>query len=182
MLADQIVFAGGLKLIIRNWIPLIFVGFQILGGCGYQLQGAATLNEPTLEVPIFENRTIETGIEAQVTERFLEQLRQMPGWKVVLPGKGRYILKGTVLVFGSEVVGVDPREVANRMRAELILDVSLWDRSTGENLWREPALRNFSNYQVEQDILQSERNKFLAIGDIAEKLATRVRKRINNTW
>jgi hypothetical protein len=166
----------------RSWLVLLIVGCLMIGGCGYSLMRAAPPDESTVEVPVFENYTIETGIESVITDRILEELRRMPGWKVVTPGQGRYLLKGTVLDFSSEVISVSRRRIADRNRAEITVDVSFQDRATGKDLWRDPALRNFDDYRVGPDILQNERNKLGAIAKVARKFAVRIRNRIQNTW
>ena len=165
-----------------SWILLAVVGCLIIGGCGYSLKGASSPGESTIEVPVFDNRSIETGIEAVITDRILEELRSMPGWKVVPPGSGRYLLKGTIQDFSSEPIAVTDRRISSRERATITLDVSFRDRSSGEDLWRAPVLRNFFDYSVGPDILQNERNKLQAVARIADKFATRIRNRIQNTW
>lgn len=166
----------------RVWI-IFLIGWGLgVVGCGYRLQGASAPGA-TIEVPVFENRTIETGIEALVTDRVIEELRRTPGWRVVPPGQGRYVLTGTVVKFISDPHIVSSREhLAVEHRARLFLDVRLHDQRSGKVLWRERALRSFADYPVGSDILSNERGKRLAIARIAEELATRIRVHIQDTW
>lgn len=164
------------------WNMLLFLWCLAIPGCGYQLQGATAPGERTLEVHIFENRTIETGIESILTDRILEELRRMPGWKMVPPGEGRYELTGVLRDFTTEVISVSRKELADRQRATILIEVSFRDRVTGEDLWRAPLLDNFANYGVSNDVIQNERNKLGAVSEIADKIATRIRNRIYDTW
>jgi outer membrane lipopolysaccharide assembly protein LptE/RlpB len=164
-------------------IVFVIVGMLSLvtAGCGYRFQGA-TLPDPTIEVPLFENNTIETGIETLVTERVLSELRRTPGWRIVPPGHGRYILRGEIRTFVSDPQTLTRRHLAVENRARMILRVSLRDRVKDTTLWTEQSFRSFSDYPLTGDILANEREKLAAIARIADKLATRIRVRIQDTW
>ncbi len=166
----------------RVWM-MFLVGWALLSpGCGYRLQGASAPSGATIEVPVFENRTVETGIEALITEQLLAEMRKTPGWKVVPPGEGRYALKGTVIKFVAEPHFVSSRRLEAERRASLIMEVRLLDRSTNQEIWRERSLRTFVDYPVGPDILSNERQKQGAIARIAEILASRIREHIQDTW
>jgi hypothetical protein len=152
------------------------------GGCGYHFQGASGPGA-TIEVPIFVNHTVETGIEAQVTDRMIEELRRTPGWHVVGAGLGRYALEGVIAGFSTEPTVVSSAQhLAREMRADLHLEVTLRDRQEGRNLWAPVKLDSFADYQVGENVLENERNKLDAIERIAEELAQRVRVRLQDTW
>jgi hypothetical protein len=166
----------------RVWM-IFLMGWGLLSaGCGYRLQGATAPSEATVEVPIFENRTVETGIETLITEQLLSELRRTPGWRIVPPGEGRYALRGTVLKFISEPHFVSSRRLAVEHRASLVMEVRLLDRSTNQEIWREHGLRTFTDYTVGPDVLGNERQKQEAIARIAEILASRIRVHIQDTW
>jgi hypothetical protein len=173
---------GILNMYGLRWNMLLFLWCFAIHGCGYHLQGATAPGERTLEIHIFENRTVETGIESILTDRILEELRRMPGWKMVPPGEGRYELTGVLRDFTTEVISVSEKQLADRQRATIFIEVSLRDRVTGEKLWRTPLMNNFANYRISDDVLQNERNKLGAVSEIADKLATRIRNRIYDIW
>lgn len=151
-------------------------------GCGYNFQGAKAPEGAFLEVPVFLNKTVETGIEALFTEQFISEMRKAPGWKVVEPGQGRYLLKGSILSFVSEPHAVSLRKLAVEHRATIVLDVSLVEKSSGKELWRDRNLRSFADYPVGPDVLAAERAKREAIARIAQEMASRLRTRVQDTW
>jgi hypothetical protein len=163
----------------RGWLVVMSLW---LASCGYRLGGSA-LPGTTISVPLFENRTIETGIESIVTEAVLAELRRAPGIRVVPPGEGRYVLHGRILGFDSDPHLVSPStHMAEEHRARLILWVALRDRQTGKDLWIEPRLSAFTDYPLTSDILANERAKRVAIARIASELASRIRNRVQDTW
>ncbi|HYB20361.1 MAG TPA: hypothetical protein VEH09_05505, partial [Thermodesulfobacteriota bacterium] len=55
---------------------LILLGCLLLTACGYHLRGRETNLPPevhSVAIPIFGNRTIETGVESLVTEGLVEK-------------------------------------------------------------------------------------------------------------
>ena len=150
-------------------------------GCGYHLQTAAA-PDATIEVPVFENHTIETGIETILTERILEELYRSPGWKVVPPGHGRYVLDGTITDFVSDPLIISERRLADTHRATVVIDVRFRDKLKGLELWRVSSFSAFEDYFLSERILESERQKRNAVKSIAEEFATRIRVRIQDTW
>jgi len=151
-------------------------------GCGYTFQGARAPEGASLEIPVFINKTVETGIETIFTEQLISEMRKTPGWKIVEPGQGRYLLKATILSFISEPHAVSVRKLAVEHRATMVLDVSFVEKSTGKELWRDKNLRTFADYPVGSDVLAAERAKREAIARIALETASRIRTRVQDTW
>jgi hypothetical protein len=154
----------------------------LVWGCGYSFQGARAPEGAILEIPIFENKTVETGIEAIFTEEFISEMRKTPGWKIVEPGQGRYLIRGTIMRFVSEPHAVSARNLAVEHRATMVLDVSFREKSSGKELWRDKNLRTFADYPVGRDVLAAERAKREAIARIAQEMASRIRARVQDTW
>lgn len=151
-------------------------------GCGYTFQGARAPEGAFLEIPVFVNKTVETGIETFFTEELISEMRKAPGWKIVEPGQGRYLLKGSIISFVSEPHAVSVRKLAVEHRATMVLDVSFVEKSSGKELWRDKNLRTFADYPVGSDVLAAERAKREAMGRIAQEMASRIRTRVQDTW
>lgn len=169
--------------------PRILLGAAVILGlslmapaCGYRFQGATPPQDATIEIPVLENKTVETGIETILTDFLISEMRKAPGWKVVEPGQGRYILKGSIVKFVSEPHAISPQHLAVEHRATLVVDISLRERGTGKELWRDRKLTSFADYPVGPDILASERAKREAISKVAKEFASRVRVRVQDTW
>lgn len=165
---------------LRRVVPALVM--LVLWGCGYGFQGARAPEGAFLEIPVFVNKTVETGIETIFTQELISEMRKTPGWKIVEPGQGRYLLKGTILSFVSEPHAVSVRKLAVEHRATMVLDVSFVEKSSGKELWRDRNLRTFVDYPVGADVLGAERAKREAIGRIAQEMASRIRTRVQDTW
>lgn len=165
---------------LRGVLPAL--GMLVIWGCGYSFQGAKAPEAAFLEIPVFVNKTVETGIETFFTQELISEMRKTPGWKIVEPGQGRYLLKGTILSFVSEPHAVSVRKLAVEHRATMILDVSFVEKSSGKELWRDRNLRTFADYPVGSDVLAAERAKREAIARIAQEMASRIRTRVQDTW
>lgn len=166
----------------RAVMAVLALGILLAWGCGYRFQGVMAPEEAILEIPVFENKTVETGIETILTERLISEMRRSPGWRIVEPGQGRYLIRGAILRFVSEPHAVSTRNLAVEHRATLVIDVSLREKATGRELWRDNNLRSFVDYPVGPDILAAERAKREAIAQIAQELASRIRVRVQDTW
>lgn len=166
----------------RTNIAVLALGILLAWGCGYRFQGATAPEEAVLEIPVFENKTVETGIETIITEKLISEMRKSPGWRIAEPGQGRYVIRGAILRFVSEPNAVSTRNLAVEHRATLVVDVSLRERATGRELWRDRNLRSFVDYPVGPDILAAERAKREAIAQIAQEMASRIRARVQDTW
>ncbi len=165
-------------------VRVVFAALAMLlaWGCGYTFQGAKAPEGALLEIPVFLNKSVETGIEAIFTDQLISEMRRTPGWKVVEPGQARYVLKGSILSFVSEPHAVSSRKLAVEHRATMVLDVRFVEKSSGKELWRDKNLRIFADYLVGPDVLASERAKKEAIVRIAQEAASRIRTRVQDTW
>lgn len=164
------------------YVEIILLGAMLtLYGCGYRFVGAVPKEGPVLKrvgVGFFQNRTTETGIEAAVTDLVIQELNSATILRVVRPGEGDLRLNGTIVEFRNEPRAYSRRNILVEYRATLTLDVSLLDSRTGRVLWHNRRLSGFEDYVCARDILNTERNKLLAIKAIAADLGERIRIRI----
>jgi hypothetical protein len=153
----------------------------VSGGCGYRFSSGAAPN-PSIEIPVLSNETVETAIESVVTESLIQEMRRAPQWRVVPPGRGRYLLSGVITRFYVRPVRVSPSHVAEENRAVLTLKVSLRDKETGRFIWRDVTLREYADYPLGAEVLSSERGRLDAVGRAAERLAKRIRRMVQDTF
>lgn len=159
----------------------IFVGFLFLAGCGYQLRGKET-NLPSgihsVAIPIFANRTDQTGIETEVTRALVEKFISTRRLSVRTRDSADSLLTGTVKSFSTFPVAVtSSTQLTTEYRATVTLEYSFQGQKDGKVLFRE-EISEWRNYPVVSDLNATEQNKREAIRRISLLLAERVHEQI----
>jgi len=163
----------------RSWRWAVLFSFLTAGACGYQLQGKGTPADPTIQtvaIPVFGNRTAQTGIESEVTralvDKFTSSRRITVGSQVMADA----LILGTVKSFFTTSVAVTTgTQVTTGYRAALTVEVTLQRRGDGKVFWKED-ITEWGNYPVVSDLAATENNKRDAIRRISERLAERIQE------
>jgi len=170
---------AGLK--VRSWRRLFFLLLLAAGGCGYQLQGKGTPSDPGIQavaIPLFGNRTAQTGIESEVTRALVEKFVSSRRIAVSSQGAADALLIGTVKSFATTSVAVTTgTQVTTGYRATLTVEVMLQGRGDGKVHWKE-EITEWRNYPVVSDLSATENYKREAIRLISERLAERIQERV----
>jgi outer membrane lipopolysaccharide assembly protein LptE/RlpB len=148
---------------------LILLGLFILTSCGYHLRGKETNLPPEIRsvaIPIFANRTLETGIETQVTEALVEKFISAKRLPVTTQSSADALLTVTTST-----------QVTTEYRATVVIEFTFKNQADGKILFRE-EMSDWRNYPVESDLNATEQNKKEAIRRISVLLADRVHELI----
>lgn len=139
--------------------PAVFVALlalALLPGCGYHIAGKAdTLPETirTIAIPTFSNATTEYKIEQYLTAAVAHEFIARTRYRVVdREDEADATLHGSIVNFFVYPVIFDPK--SNRATAINILtqvQVSLWDRQTGKQLYANPNFEARERYEVTTD-------------------------------
>lgn len=158
-----------------------FLAFLCLAGCGYQLRGKETNLPPDIHsvaIPIFANRTDQTGIETEVTRALVEKFISTKRLSVGPRDSADSLLTGTVISFSTYPVAVvSSTQITTEYRATVILEYNFQGRKDGKVLFRE-QISEWRNYPVVSDLNTTEQNKREAIRRISVLLAERVHEQI----
>jgi outer membrane lipopolysaccharide assembly protein LptE/RlpB len=159
----------------------VLLAFLAAAGCGYQLQGTGTPADPGIQavaIPIFGNRTAQTGIESEVTRALVEKFTSSRRIAVGSQSAADALLIGTVKSFSIHSVAVTTgTQVTTGYRATLTVEVMFQRRGDGKVLWKE-EITEWRNYPVAADLAATENNKREAIRSISERLAERIQERV----
>ncbi len=162
---------------MRKLIHLTVLGAFLLAGCGYQVRGRETNLSPEIRsvaIPIFANRTDETGIETDVTRALVEKFISTRRLPVATKDSADALLTGTVRSFATTPVAVtSSTQVSTEYRATLTLDFTFQGVKDGKVLYRE-QMSDWRNYPVVSDLNTTEQNKRDAIRAISVLLAERI--------
>jgi len=128
----------------------------------------------SVAIPIFGNRTIETGMESVVTEGLVEKFESSRRLPVTTSSAADALLTGTILTFTTFPVAVtSSNQFSTEYRATLTLEFTFKDQKTGKVLFRE-VMSDWRNYPVVQDLNATEQFKREAIRQISNLLAERM--------
>ena len=159
----------------------IFLSLLCLVGCGYQLRGKETNLPPgihSVAIPIFANRTDQTGIETQITQALVEKFISTKRLSVSPRDSADSLLTGTVKAFSTSPVAVtSSTQLTTEYRATVTVEYNFQGQKDGKVLVRE-EISEWRNYPVVSDLNATDQNKREAIRRISLLLAERVHEQI----
>lgn len=162
---------------MNRLIHLALLGVFLLAACGYHVRGRETNLPPgihSVAIPIFANRTDQTGIETDVTRALVEKFISTRRLSITTGNSADALLTGSVTSFIITPVAVtSSTQVSTEYRATLTLEFTFQGVKDGKVLFRE-AMNDWRNYPVVADLNVTEQNKRDAIRAISVLLAERI--------
>ena len=137
---------------ITSTLLLVFVG--LLAGCGYNLVGkggALPRDVKRISIPLFKNETLETGLEALVTDAVVESFMKRGGLQVTETSPDA-VLKGTVTAYKLKRLSYDSAGIANEFRISISVKVELTELKTDKALFPATTLSVEKDYKVDEMI------------------------------
>ena len=166
---------------MKRLIHCILLGTFLLAGCGYQVRGRETNLAPEIHsvaIPIFVNRTDQTGIETDVTQALAAKFISTKQLSVTPRNSADVLLTGTVTSFLTAPVAVTTStQISTEYRATVVVEFTFQTVRDGKVVFRE-VMSEWRNYAVESDLNATELNKRDAIRRISALLAERIHERI----
>ena len=166
---------------MKPLLHFILLGALLVGSCGYQLRGRETNLPPgihSLAIPIFSNRTDQTGVETDVTQALAAKFISSKRLAVTTRNSADALLTGTVKSFSTTPVAVTTStQVSTEYRATLTIEFTFEGKKDGKVLFRE-EMSDWRNYPVVSDLNTMEQNKQEAIRRISALLAERIHELI----
>jgi outer membrane lipopolysaccharide assembly protein LptE/RlpB len=148
-----------------------------LAACGYTFQGRGTKLPPdvrTVGIAIFANRTIQTGIESQISGGFVDRFTSAQRLPVVDQGSADALLTGTIKTFTLNPIAVtSATQIATAYQIIMIVEVQLLRQRDRSVLYR-ADLSEYGTYNVDANLNVTEANKREAVRLMSISLAGRV--------
>ncbi|MEN6439076.1 MAG: LPS assembly lipoprotein LptE [Syntrophobacter sp.] len=168
-----------------------FVFSALLTACGYHFSGEGEGPKPGLTsvaVPVFENKTTEPNLGANIAGALRREFMQKGSIKVVPVEEAEAVFKGTVLSVSvnavahhaTQTVASDRVTVENRVH--LTLDIKCLDKKTGKVLWSDPRFTYFKVYRLSKDPLNPNplgefESRTAALENVSQEMAVRIHDR-----
>jgi outer membrane lipopolysaccharide assembly protein LptE/RlpB len=158
---------------------LLIAGVFLLSGCGYTLVGRGSLpgHISTVAIPIFENTTLEQGVEDVLTQTIIDVYIRGGRVQLVQEAQADAILLGTITSYSSdEVVTYNDQNDAASYRLAVSIDVTMRDLVNDETLWEVEKLTEDEDFLGGPDVdpAQERENERQALDQLAKELAERV--------
>jgi hypothetical protein len=159
----------------------ICCGALFFMGCGYHFQDRGTSSPPdvgSIAIPIFSNRTPQTGIESEVTRALVDKFISAKRLSISRQDAADALLTGNVKSFHTTSVTVTGgTQVTTGYRATLTVEI-LFQRQRDGKIFLKEELSEWWNYSVVSDLALTEKNKKDAIRQISFLLAEKIHELI----
>jgi len=151
---------------------VVFVGFA---ACGYRFTGGGDLPEgvSNVNIPLFQNRTSETGIEQTFTNDLIFEFLRAGRSVQKDRNKADAILNGVIKTFRVDSASRKGTITTAERRVTISVDLELL-APDGRIIWNRNGLRANETYDVASDRLAEERNQQEAIDALSKRLAERI--------
>jgi outer membrane lipopolysaccharide assembly protein LptE/RlpB len=133
--------------IARSFLPAALV-LAAAAGCGYSLQGNLPDHLKTVSVPVFKNRTTESGAETTITAAVINAFTSNGRLKVVSLDQADSVLDGEVTGYQVQSLTYDSRLNLRSYRLTVTMNVRFRDLRRTELLWQENGLVENVSFDV----------------------------------
>jgi len=132
----------------RLFLSAVLVLAAAVGGCGYSLQGNLPDHLKTVSVPVFKNRTTESGAETTITAAVINAFTSNGRLKVVSLDQADSVLDGEVTGYQVQSLTYDSRLNLRSYRLTVTMNVRFRDLRRTELLWQENGLVEDVSFDV----------------------------------
>jgi len=152
-------------------------------GCGYTLVGQGNLPDhiKTIAIPVFENTTLEDGIEQTITNAAVQEFVRGGKVKLVSEDKADAILTGKIVLYknkeGVQYENVDDKTEVKTYKLTVTVNVELKDLVNDIVLWKTEGLSENQDYEGGPEVGATEEkdNEREALSEISKELAGKIR-------
>lgn len=154
------------------WLYLASCGYRMTSQLGGNPQGISRV-----AIPLFQNETLETGIEWIVTELLKDQFRLSPSWDLVPRSEAEGVLLGRIVRYETAPQSfVEGQDSVLAFTVRMKVELELQDRKGG-SLWR-GEMEEEERYDLADTVLQTKDNEREAARRLAKRMMQEVRERI----
>ncbi len=170
-----------MKIFFSHRVLILFLLLSFWG-CGYQIRGyqiqkrgsSLPSDIQSVAIPVFANRTVQTGIEREITRLLIEKFVATKSLAVTEVKLADAVLTGTIKSFVTFPVAVTSgTQITTEYRATITVEVIFQRQRDGKILWKE-EVSEWRNYPVVSDLALTNKFQREAIQQIGVLLAERV--------
>lgn len=102
-----------------------------------------------MAVPLFENRSLESGLQQALTDSLIEGFVSNGAVRVLDEDRAKLVLRGEILEVREEPFTYDGG--SEQFQISIYLGISCYDTEEKKTLWDEQRLRGFGIFDARQD-------------------------------
>ncbi len=165
--------------------PIVFLvpflcSLMVTTSCYYSTsQGSRTGNLRNVVIPLFENSTVEIGIQEPLTDAVIEQFLTNGQYRIVDLRQADAVIIGVITDIQEESVAFSEGTTAREVRLWIEVDVRFEIVETKEVIWEETQLRTFGDYALDTG---SDMDREPAIALAIEKMAEEILNQSISGW
>lgn len=150
--------------------------------CGYSVSGKSNPHIQTIAIPIFENETLETGVEDILTNVLIDVIQENRSLTLTSERNADSVLLGKITGYRRTVYTYDAGENVQAYKVEIAVAVEYEDRKKRKTLWKEARMIGWSTYYVVDvpgEVVEEEEAAQIRA---AEKLAEDIKTKTVEGW
>lgn len=141
----------------------------------YSFSSSSLGDVKTIAVPQFDNKSLEYGIQEDLTSKVIERLIADNTLKVVALNDADAILRGEVANYRSDAYTYDKSEHVSEYKVNIFVNFTL-ERKGGKALLEKTNMLGYGIYNVTTEAVEDGRKRAL------DKLATDIVDEITKSW
>lgn len=142
----------------------------LMAGCSYSFKSTLPEHVKTLSIDVFDNETMEIGLEGKVSDKIVEEFA-LDGRVKVSDYTPDARLEGKIVKYDKRAINYGSDDGIYEFRMNIEVEFSCKDLKTGENLAGPMPMKTSLDYQVFGSLASSEK-------DAQEELAGELAKEI----
>jgi hypothetical protein len=119
-----------------------------LAGCGYSLSSRTNPHITSIAVPIFENKTLEKGIEERLSDGITDAFLNDKKLRVVKEKDADSVILGTIEGYERTPFTYDKNQNVQEYKVTMTLHVVYEDRKKNRVVWVEMAMSAWGTYSA----------------------------------
>jgi hypothetical protein len=159
---------------VRISVAVSVLAVTLLSCAVYTFSPSALGGIKSVAIPLFENRTTESGLRESLTDRLSQAFVDDNTLRVVPEATADGVLRGAVVSYRREAYTYSEAEVVSEYIVYVGIDVEFVERKSGKVIWEEKNMSNWGTYdsatQTEDD------GKNIAIGKLVEDILNKTVK------
>ncbi|MFN0150848.1 MAG: LPS assembly lipoprotein LptE [bacterium] len=142
-----------------------------VSACGYSFSARTNPHLKTIAVPIFQNKTLEKGVEQRLADGVADAFLADKSLRVVEEKDADSVILGTIERYDRSPYSYDKSQAVQEYKVELVLRVGYEDRTKNKVIWEETALRAWGTYSVSSALAGGIEEEIVAQDRAIEKAA-----------
>ena len=153
---------------------------MVVTACYYSTsQGSRAGDIRNIVIPLFDNATVETGIQETLTDKVIEQFLNNGEFRIVDLRQADAAIIGVITDLQLESVAFSQGTLAREVRLWIVVDVRFETVDKKEVIWEERQLRAYGDYAIDTG---TDTDREPAIETAMEKMAEEILNQSISGW